>query len=329
MKTRFTRLIPALLAAAVLVACDSAPTTTNQGNVSGLTLPSASPSPTATPAPVLSVKNLLVWEVKPAGQSAPVSYLVGAMSTNLDPAYQLPAAFTAKFSGLQAYYGEANLVTTEAEDKNNVRYIAAADQNLEQQLGSADWAKLQQWLKDYGQPIPDQNLRLFYPWFASQAIAAGVRDRLAGKTSLSSTTDGQLQSKAKAAGLPIRYLETTTDQIVASSSLSKAEQLRLLKLSLSQGPAKLTTDLTELFRLYNAGDLSGLDKLDSAARAESTESYQKVIVERNQRWLQTLTQAFKAQPVVVVVGVGNTLGSEGLVQQLQKQSFELKTLSFN
>ncbi|MEZ0373576.1 MAG: TraB/GumN family protein [Candidatus Sericytochromatia bacterium] len=337
-------LIPALL----LSACTSGPATTTKGNLDQLTLPgsrpSASPKVTILPGPSSSpgsspgasptntssvkVRNLLVWEVKPAGQAGPVSYLIGTLSGPLASDFPIPALISDKLKAAKAYYSEANLNLSTEEAKANTQYVKDDKQNLENMLGAESWQKLQQWLEDGGLVIPDQVLRLFKPWFISQALGSTVRDRVLGKFSETSSQEGNLQAQAKQAGIALKYLETVADEFKSEDSVTVAEQLRLLKLELADGPDKLAAELTAVFGSYNRGDLAALEKSEAEARAESEEYYEKNVRQRHQRWVETLKTVLAQEADVVALGAPHLVGSEGLITRLQAQGFEIKRFSF-
>lgn len=326
-------LLPGLLA---LAACTADPVTTvNQNNLDNLALPgqtsaSASPTtpivlaPSASPATSTHrVSNLLAWEVKPSGQTAPVSYLIGTVHAPFASGYTLPAAFSAKLAASQDFYLEADVDQLTQAMSDVVQQAIDAKQNLQAALGSDYWTKLKARLSEIGLSVPEQALNLFKPWYVNVMIS-GAPDNSDPTTIM----DLVLRSQASKAGLSLKYLEAATEQLQDLQAISDAEHLRLIKLNLDQGLARQVSDEQKVFAIYNSGDLPALTSAAEEARTESAEYYQHMVLARNQKWVSQLKTALNSRSSVVAVGSLHMVGQDGLVSQLQAQGFSVTQVKF-
>jgi uncharacterized protein len=154
------------------------------------------------------------------------------------------------------------------------------------------------------------------PWFASLqlTVAAIVRagfDPQAG-------VDRTLMARARAAGKPVKGLETVADQIGFLANLSEETQLQMLRASLEDF-AEAETLLDAMSTAWATGDVDGVNRLVIAeTRAESPELYEAIFVRRNRVWadqIQTLLAG--SGTVFIAVGAGHLAGDESVQEILE------------
>ncbi|PKL78062.1 MAG: hypothetical protein CVV27_03985 [Candidatus Melainabacteria bacterium HGW-Melainabacteria-1] len=322
-------LIPALIA---LGGCtpDTSPVSSPSGQLDQLSLPGNSPaasaSPTASASPATNAatsraSRLLVWEVSPKGQTQPKSHLVGTVHAPLAQGYSLPAEYLSRLKSSTAFYMEADVEQADSIVQQVVNLAIDSSQNLEMRLGDEYWQKLLTRLAQNRLTTPAEALRLLRPWYINLLLGSAPEDPPIDPNTI---LDLVLRDQARQAGIEIRYLEQPIDQINALRAVSEAEHLRLLKDNLDQGLAKFLSERTQVFDLYNRGDLAGFDRAEAEARQESSEYFEHVLKARNQRWLQTLVPVLGKQSVLIAVGTLHLAGDQGLVQQLQAQGFDVR-----
>lgn len=105
--------------------------------------------------------------------------------------------------------------------------------------------------------------------------------------------------------------------------------VRLLKKDLHESSAAQLSDYLDIFKLYNQSDLAGLEAQEKQARADSEEYYQRMVLDRNQAWLEAITPLFKEKACLMEVGTLHLLGAEGLLKGLSAAGFEVTAVEYN
>ncbi|MDP3406031.1 MAG: TraB/GumN family protein [Brevundimonas sp.] len=154
------------------------------------------------------------------------------------------------------------------------------------------------------------------PWLASLQLAvAGI---LKAGFDPQAGVDRVLIARAKAAGKPVKGLETLQEQIGFIANLSEETQLDMLRSSLEDF-AEAETLLDQMSTAWATGDVAGLDRLVVAeTRAESPELYEAIFVRRNRNWadqIQTLLAG--SGTIFIAVGSGHLAGDESVQEILE------------
>lgn len=88
---------------------------------------------------------------------------------------------------------------------------------------------------------------------------------------------------------------------------------------------KIDKEYFELYTLYKAQNLTGIDSLVS-----SEASFQKMehllLSKRNHDWLPKIENLIKGQPGFIAVGCAHLPGNEGLITLLRKQGYTLEPI---
>ncbi len=336
-------LVPGLLA---LSACGpesnpstpSSPTSGNTGNLGNLTLPgnqsSSSPRPITSPSPsaspttasptVEAVSNVMVWEVRPAGQTQPVSYLTGTVHAPFASNYTLPASFVQQLNASKAFYMEADVDAISQLTQSIANQAIDANGDLQATLGDNYFQRLLTRMTAANLALPSEVLKRLKPWYINLLIASPP-----GQSSDPNTImDLVLRKRAIDANIKVNYLESAAAQIEALQNISETELLRLIKVNLDQGVEKLISERKRVFDLYNQGNIAGLEQAEAEARVESAEYFEQLLRKRNQSWLSLLTPQLQKESTFVAVGALHMAGPEGLVQQLQSSGFEVKAITY-
>lgn len=333
--------IPGMIAFS-LTACTNPPvTTTQQGNLDNLSLPgqnssstpsskpiilpSSSPSSEATVVKSPRLSNVIAWEVRPTGQSEPVSMLVGTVHAPFADGYQLPADFMARLNASKALYLETDVELLDQLTGQIVTQVLNREQNLETMLGTASWTKLLARLAELKLPANPDALRLFRPWYINLMLGSIPN---AEPIKLESVMDMSLKQRAETAKIPLRYLESPAEQLSALQAIPADEYVRLIKENLDAGVDKLISERNKIFEIYNTGDLAALEAAEVESRQESEAFFDNMLRKRNQSWLNLLKTQLKTESLTVATGALHMAGSEGLVKQLQAMGFEVKQIEF-
>ena len=144
------------------------------------------------------------------------------------------------------------------------------------------------------------------------------------------TLDFYLGELAARRGVVVKPLETVKEQLELMDSLSRQEQLILLRDTVCYYDL-LQKDYQILRRLYLDNDMQTLFNMGSLLPDdEDKEVYQKVydelLIERNHRMFKRMESEFSAGDVLVAVGAMHLPGEEGLLDLLAAKGYSLKPL---
>lgn len=124
--------------------------------------------------------------------------------------------------------------------------------------------------------------------------------------------DGVLLAEARTLGKKLAFFETIEEQLALFTELDPETEKELLVLTLRDWD-KQVASVDELFDAWATGDVDFIDNLmNGTMREDYPEVYERLIVERNKRWADTLDAALKdgAGDALIVVGVGHLVGGE-------------------
>jgi uncharacterized protein YbaP (TraB family) len=163
------------------------------------------------------------------------------------------------------------------------------------------------------------------PWLAGLTLSVGPLVK-AGYDPASGV-ESKLKAAARAAGKPIRTLETLEQQIGFFANLPPAVELAFLLSALDEmdtGPATLDA----LVAAWSAGDQEALNALMvSEMAADYPELYQALLVDRNKDWAGQIQTLLAGKGVTVIaVGAAHLVGDDSVQVQLLARDIAVERL---
>jgi len=163
------------------------------------------------------------------------------------------------------------------------------------------------------------------PWLAGLTLSIGPLVK-AGYDPASGV-ESKLKAAARAAGKPIRTLETLEQQIGFFADLPPAVELAFLLSALDEmdsGPAMLDA----LVAAWSAGDMEALNELMvSEMAADYPELYQALLVRRNKDWAGQIQTLLGGKGVsVIAVGAAHLVGDDSVQAQLLARDIAVERL---
>jgi uncharacterized protein YbaP (TraB family) len=163
------------------------------------------------------------------------------------------------------------------------------------------------------------------PWLAGLTLSVGPLVK-AGYDPASGV-ESKLKAAARAAGKPIRTLETLEQQIGFFADLPPAVELAFLLSALDEmdtGPATLDA----LVAAWSAGDQEALNALMvSEMAADYPELYQALLVDRNKDWAGQIQILLAGKGVTVIaVGAAHLVGDDSVQVQLLARDIAVERL---
>jgi uncharacterized protein len=129
--------------------------------------------------------------------------------------------------------------------------------------------------------------------------------------------DNYFYRRAKKYGKTIVGLETVAEQVEALGGMSETANDALVQAALDDVTG-LRPMLRDLVRAWKGGEVDRLVRLVNGSFADRPEVYQRVLVERNTRWVPKIEALMAGDvPALVIVGTGHLVGADSVVAMLQ------------
>lgn len=173
-----------------------------------------------------------------------------------------------------------------------------------------------------GVPGGAQMLNVMRPWLASLTLATAPL--LKAGLDPEHGVDKQLKSQMAAAGKPVLGLETAEQQIRLLADMPQSVQLQLLRSTLREFD-NVSIELTKLIDAWKTGDVATIARLeDEEMRQTQPQLYERLLVQRNQRWAATINDLLQHRQgtIFVAVGAAHLAGPDSVQAQLHKLGVE-------
>jgi uncharacterized protein YbaP (TraB family) len=270
---------------------------------------------TATPA----AAEPPVWTVRDADSTIVLFGSVHVLPADLD---WRPAALDAALAKADDLWFETPV---DAENEAAASRAATAsgylppDQSLAALLSPEGRARLERLCGRLG--IAPSTLDRLRPWFAD--VTLGVVALMNQGATVTTGVERVLAEAAPTARR--RAFETPADQIAFFAEAPLADQLASLEDTLKQ----LDEDPAYYDRLINAwaeGDTRAIEDLGLAPMKQvSLYLYDRLIVQRNRRWAETIAARMAGSgETVIVVGVGHLVGPDSVPALLRARGFRVE-----
>jgi hypothetical protein len=170
--------------------------------------------------------------------------------------------------------------------------------------------------------IDMQVLNPMKPWFVALTMMAIKFQQLGLDPNLG--VDRYLAARAKDGGKPTSGLETLEFQLTLLDQLSKRDQDSMLRETVTELDL-LDQNFKEIVQSWLKGDGASLEALLLASMKEYPDLHQKIIVDRNRRWLtQIETLIAQGHDAMVVVGAAHLVGQDGVIAMLKTRGYKLE-----
>jgi uncharacterized protein YbaP (TraB family) len=274
-----------------------------------------------TQAQTNSNKSLL-WEVSGNGLTAP-SYLFGSY-------HFASKSLVDSLSGIKKYFGACKAVVGEVVlDSTAIQTLAGnmvfKDTTTLKKLYTSEEYKF---IGDYVKLVTKidlDNLNVFKPAAVQTMLLAFTMPKTFTETN--QPIDIYFQQEGKRVGDKVLGFETIDEQSELIFGEPIAEQKKnLLESIRKKDEAKIEGE--KLYALYLQQDLDGLDKLvnDAFAKKNTPELSDKMLKNRNLRWIVKIPAIIKEQQTFIVVGAAHLVGQYGLIKQLRLKGYTVKAV---
>lgn len=287
----------------------------------------AAPAPAkdAGAAPAASAKQTeavpALWKVKGAHGTV---YLFGSVHVMKPSVHWETAKVKDALTGSDTLYLEISGLDEDSIKAAQPEIMAlGVDQAhpLSTKITKEDVGLLDDAVKSMGMP-GEQAMEPLQPWLAYLTIS--VVPMVKAGYDPNSGIDKLLESEAKGASKPVKGFETISEQMHYFSDMAQPLQVEMLHQALVDMP-KSVTDIDTLVADWSKGDVDGIGKIENdEMKTKTPELYQKLLVERNKRFADTLAGVLKdpaTGTVFVAIGAGHLAGPDSVQKMLEAKGY--------
>ncbi|OYU85129.1 MAG: TraB/GumN family protein [Flavobacterium sp. BFFFF2] len=134
-----------------------------------------------------------------------------------------------------------------------------------------------------------------------------------------------LSQQVKKEGKTLIGLETLEEQMAALEAISYEEQATQLVDLVKNKMVNEKKEIQQMMDLYRAENLDGLYQLiQEGAAFKSAEFDQKLLIDRNNRWMQKFKSMLAEKSLFIGVGAAHLAGPNGLIALFRKSGFTVE-----
>jgi uncharacterized protein YbaP (TraB family) len=264
---------------------------------------------------------------KASGQSAKggVVYLVGSVHMLTQGYYPLDPAFDQAFTEADLLVEEVDLdelLAPETQMSILMRSRLPDGQTLADVLSPDTMALFKTFTAELG-PAAETLFR-FKPWMLATVIEGLELQKAGFDPNLG--LDKHFFDRARKSGKMVKGLETADFQISLFDRMPMDQQDRFLAETLKQ-LATEKANVTILADAWRFGDARTIERIVLTDLKSDPALYQRLLVDRNKRWLPQLEELF-ARPgrSFVVVGAAHLVGPDGLLEMLRAKGYTVEQM---
>ncbi len=193
---------------------------------------------------------------------------------------------------------------------------------LDRKLDPAEYAKFKAAAASLG--LQAARLNALRPWFAALTLTVAT----AQKAGFEPDSGVEKVLERETGKRPVKAFETTAEQLSFFAGLAPEIEKALLLEAIDQ-VASGAGRLDELVKLWQAGDLEGLDRLVNLDLKRDYPALHDVLLrQRNAAWVERIkAEMAGAGKDFIAVGAGHLVGADGVPELLRKAGFTVVQVS--
>lgn len=263
-----------------------------------------------------------LWQVQSAKSNV---YLLGSVHFLKQENYPLKKTIEKAFDNAQKLVLEIDLKEADAGAVQRLTLEKGIQRNgktLQENVSPETYGLAQKRAAELG--IDIRALSPLKPWVVALTLTALQLQKLGFDPKYG--VDRYLAERAMKAGKTIVGLESAAFQIGLIDGLSGKDQESMLRQSLKEMDL-LDRGLDEIVRAWSTGDMQSLEALLLRGMREYPAVHQKIIVDRNRRWLPEIEKIIEqGESTLIIVGAGHLVGKDGVVELLKARGYTLEQM---
>ena len=269
---------------------------------------------------VAAQEKSLLWRVSRDGKSI---YLLGSIHYLRQSNYPLNPTILKALDGSKRLVLETDLnsTTTESAQRLTVEKAVYRDgSGLAKNVSAETYEMASRRATELG--LDMRILEPMKPWFAAVTMVAIQLQRMGLKPELG--VDRHLAARAKTSGKPIGGLDTLEVHLGVFDRLSAKEQESMLRETVAE-LERLDKYMNDIVGTWVRGDVDGLASFLLTGMQEYPDLYEKILVERNRRWVGEIEKIIgQGSGAMVVVGAAHVVGKDSVVEMLKAKGYEVE-----
>ena len=263
-----------------------------------------------------------LWSIQ--GKSNTV-YFLGSIHLMKAEAYPLPQVVEDAFAKASVVAFETD-IDGASDLKTQMNLLAKgaceAGKTLKDYVSKETYGLVQKHADDSG--IPVMVLDGFKPWMAALTLA--TFDLLKGGFDPELGIDRHFNALAVRAGKRIVALETMEKQISLFTTMTEKDQEAMIKETVEDSK-KWKTMIDDILAAWKTGNVPALKKLVADSIEKYPELHKKLLIDRNQSWLEKIEALLKGEKdAIVIVGAAHLVGKDSVLDLLKSKGFPAKHL---
>jgi uncharacterized protein YbaP (TraB family) len=263
----------------------------------------------------------MLWTVTDGSGST--AYLLGSIHTLTPDVYPLPAAMDEALAQSKVLV-EETLLDDASDPALAMQMLSKAalpqGATLESLISPQQYAQVTALADMSGFPMT--MLRQLKPWMV--AILLSTATLTEAGYDPAKGIDRYFFDKARAAGMPVRALESVEYQIGRLDGLATDDQVLLLTEMVSEADA-LVRSVGAMVQAWRVGDADGLASLLRPSMTTVQGLEERLLIERNRAWVPHIERCVRErQGCLVVVGAGHLVGRDSVVALLQARGLTVR-----
>jgi uncharacterized protein YbaP (TraB family) len=250
-------------------------------------------------------------------------YILGSIHLLNKEAYPLKQSIENAFEQTNKLVLEIDLRSANSDKVQQLMLQKGASSDgtvLHQNVSKETYESVAMRAKELG--IDIRLLNSFKPWIVATMMAAVKLQQLGFDSKLG--IDRYFADRAIRSNKPIGGLETAEFQLGLFDQFSAKEQELLLRQSMNEMD-HLERNVAEIVRAWKSGDVGSLEKHLLAGMRDYPEIHQKVIEDRNRRWLPQIEGMLsRGENALTVVGAAHLVGTNGVIQLLKSRGYRVE-----
>jgi uncharacterized protein YbaP (TraB family) len=255
-----------------------------------------------------------LWKVtSAAGRDA---YLLGSVHVLSKAFYPLSPAIDEAFAASRTLVVEVDL--DEMNDPETMKALAGkamlpVGQTLDQVVSSETYAAVRTRAEEHG--LPMLFLQRMKPWMVAVTLTAAEISKAGFDSKLG--IDRHFFDRARAAGMPVRALETAAYQFDRLDGLGADLQELSLNAMLADIDSQ-ALNIETLAAAWRTGDTATIEKLMMEGFDEAPAIAERLLYERNRNWIAPIERCLAEDArCFIVVGAAHLVGADSVVALLR------------
>jgi uncharacterized protein YbaP (TraB family) len=263
-----------------------------------------------------------LWKVQ---SDKNIIYILGSIHYLKKENFPLKKTIENVFSGAKKVVLEIDLKTATPEKVQQItleKGLYRDGTTLQQNIDPETYTLVARRAKELG--VEPRAMTSLKPWLVAMTLTSLKLQKLGFDSSYG--VDRYLAERAKTSGKMTGGLETLEFQIGLLDQLSPRDQEAMLRQGLKDLDL-LDQSVAPVVQSWIRGDVDSLEELLLGGMREYPELYQKLIVERNRRWLPQIEKLVgQNENVLLVVGAAHLVGKDGVIESLKARGYAVEQM---